>query len=442
MDHVFHRHLHDPLPQARSGEGAWLIDANGNRYLDASGGAAVSCIGHGDKDVIAAMKAQADQIAFAHTGFFTTEVAEELADLLIKGAPDGIERAYFVSGGSEAIETALKMARQYFVIKGEPARHKFIARKQSYHGNTLGALALGGHVERREPYLPMLMAVSHISPCYAYRGQRADETPEVYGLRVADELETEIKRLGPETVAAFVAETVVGAAIGVVPPTEGYFRRVREICDRYGVLLILDEVMSGMGRTGTINACDQEGIAPDIMTIAKGLGGGYQPIGAALVSGDIFEAFRSGPGAFENGYTYMGHSMACAAALAVQKKVRSGGLLENGQKQGRRLRSLLEERLGQHAHVGDIRGRGLFMGIELVRDRESKDPFDVEGKLYARIKTHSMKNGLICYPGGGTVDGVRGDHILLAPPFNINDEEVGEIVDRLARSLDAAIAEI
>ena len=439
MTHVFQRQIHADLPRAKKGDGIYIIDADGKRYLDASGGAAVSCLGHSDADVIQAIKDQAETLAFAHTAFFTSEAAEELANLLIGKAPDGIEVVYFVSGGSEAMEAALKMARQYFLEVGEPERTKFIARRQSYHGNTLGALSVGGNVWRREPFEAMLMDVGHIQPCYAYRNQLDGETEEEYGLRAADELEAEIQRLGPETVIAFVAETVVGATAGVVPPVKGYFKRIRDICDRHGVLLILDEVMCGMGRTGTTFACEQDGIAPDIVCIAKGLGAGYQSIGAALVSAKVFQAFSEGSGFFQHGHTYMGHPVACAAALAVQRKIQALDLLANVREQGEVLESRLLDRLGNHAHVGDIRGRGLFRGIELVADRATKEPFDPALKLHAGIKAQAMDRGLIYYPGGGTADGVQGDHILLAPPFIIEKPEIDELVDRLSAAIDAAI---
>ncbi len=439
MTHVFQRQIHADLPRAKKGDGIYIIDADGKRYLDASGGAAVSCLGHSDPDVIQAIKDQAETLAFAHTAFFTSEAAEELANLLIGKAPDGIEVVYFVSGGSEAMEAALKMARQYFLEVGEPERTKFIARHQSYHGNTLGALSVGGNVWRREPFEAMLMDVGHIQPCYAYRNQLDGETEEEYGLRAADELEAEIQRLGPETVIAFVAETVVGATAGVVPPVKGYFKRIRDICDRHGVLLILDEVMCGMGRTGTTFACEQDGIAPDIVCIAKGLGAGYQPIGAALVSAKVFQAFSEGSGFFQHGHTYMGHPVACAAALAVQRKIQALDLLANVREQGEVLESRLLDRLGNHAHVGDIRGRGLFRGIELVADRATKEPFDPALKLHAGLKAQAMDRGLIYYPGGGTADGVQGDHILLAPPFIIEKPEIDELVDRLSAAIDAAI---
>ncbi|HEY0525074.1 MAG TPA: aspartate aminotransferase family protein, partial [Stellaceae bacterium] len=376
---------------------------------------------------------------YAHTSFFTNRPMEELADVLVASAPPGIEKAYFVSGGSEAIEAALKLARQYFVEIGQPQRRHFIARRQSYHGNTLGALAVGGNAWRRATYAPLLIEAHHIAPCYAYRDRRADESEEEYGRRVADELEAKIRELGPDTVIAFVAETVSGATLGAVPPVPGYFRRVREICDRHGILLILDEVMCGIGRTGTLHACEQDGVAPDIMTIAKGLGGGYQPIGAMLLSRRIDEAIRAGSGFFQHGHTYLGHMTACAAALAVQRVIAEENLLDAVRARGAELADALAERFGNHRHVGDIRGRGLFLGIELVADRATKAPFDPALKLHARVKREAMARGLMCYPMGGTIDGRLGDHVLVAPPYIIRSGEIAELVDRLGAAIDAAV---
>ena len=441
MTHILHRQIHGTLPVAVAGRGVELFDRDGRVYIDASGGAAVSCLGHGHPDVIGALHEQADRLAYAHTGFFTSEPAEELADMLVANAPAGISHVYFVSGGSEAVEAALKMARQYFVEKGEPQRRAIIARRQSYHGNTLGALAAGGNAMRRAQFQPLLAETHHIEPCYAYRHRRDDESQEEYGLRAAQALEDKIQELGAETVMAFIAEPVVGATAGAVPAVPGYLKRVREICDRHGVLLILDEVMCGMGRTGTLHACTQDGVAPDLMTIAKGLGGGYQPIGAVLLSRAIFGAFANGSGLFQHGHTYIGHPMACAAALAVQRVIERDGLLENVRTMGERLRSLLAARLGAHAHVGDLRGRGLFLGLEIVEDRATKAPFDPALKLHARIKQAAMARGLMVYPAGGTIDGARGDHVLVAPPFIVDDQDLDRIVDRLGAALDAAIAE-
>lgn len=441
MSYIFPRHTKASYPVAVGGEGPYLIDREGKRYIDASGGAAVSCLGHGHPAVIRAIKDQVDKIAYAHSAFFTTEASEALAEHLIKRAPGELARVYFVSGGSEANETALKLARQYHLENGETERSHFIARLQSYHGNTLGALSVGGNAARRAPYQPLLSPASHIDPCYAYRHQRHDESEEAYGRRVADTLEAEILRVGPKKVAAFIAEPVVGATLGAVPAVAGYFKRIREICDQYGVLLILDEVMCGMGRTGTLFACEQDGIAPDILTCAKGLGGGYQPIGAVLCSARIYDTIAAGSGAFEHGFTYIGHATACAAALAVQHTIEGDQLLDNVKRQGAALRETLESRFGNHHHVGDIRGRGLFIGLELVADRASKNPFDPALRINAKIKQRAMQEGMVCYPAGGTVDGKRGDHVLLAPPFIVQQPQLDEIVDKLGRAVDSVLSE-
>ncbi|MCB2110673.1 MAG: aspartate aminotransferase family protein [Defluviimonas sp.] len=439
MSHVFPRHCKSPPPVAVGGEGCYLIDASGKRYLDGSGGAAVSCLGHGDAGVTAAIKAQLDRLAFAHTGFFTSDPAEALADLLIAHAPEDIDRVYFVSGGSEATEAAIKLARQYWVEKGEPQRGRLIARKQSYHGNTIGALSAGGNEWRRAQFAPLLLDVSHIDPCYDYRLREEGETPEAYGRRAADALEAELLRLGPETVMAFMAEPVVGATAGALTAAPGYFARIREICDRYGILLILDEVMCGMGRTGTLFACEQEGVRPDILCIAKGLGAGYQPIGAMLCSAEIYGAIEAGSGFFQHGHTYIGHPVATAAGLAVVSAILERGLLARVQAQGDRLAHALHARFGQHPHVGDLRGRGLFRGIEFVADRATKAPFDPARGIAGRLKKAAFEAGLICYPMAGTIDGRSGDHVLLAPPFIIEDAQIDELVDKLGRAVDAVI---
>ena len=441
MSHVFHRRPRDVMPTAVEGDGIYVVDADGRRYLDASGGAAVSCLGHSHPKVIEAIKRQVDQIAYAHTSFFTNEPMERLADMLIEAAPEGLERVYFVSGGSEAMESALKLARQYFPERGEEGRHHIIARRQSYHGNTLGALAAGGNMWRREPFDPLLIETHHIAPCYAYRDRRADETDVAYGERVADELHVKITELGAGTVIGFIAEPVVGATAGALAPVPGDFKRIREICDRHGVLLILDEVMCGMGRTGSLFACEQDGVSPDLLIAAKGLGAGYQPIGALFVSGDIYDTIVGGSGFFQHGHTYMGHATGCAASLAVQRVIRDDNLLDNVKRQGATLMRRLAERFGNHAHVGDIRGRGLFIGVELVADRSSKTPFDPSLKLNARVKSNAMARGLMCYPAGGTIDGKRGDHILIAPPFIVTPPDIEIIVERLGDAVDAAITE-
>lgn len=437
MTHVFHRHLRQTPPVAASSQGMFIRDAEGHEYLDASGGAAVSSLGHAHPEVLAAMHAQLDTLAYAHTSFFTSEVAERLADELIASAPEGMSHAYLVSGGSEAVESALKMARQYFVEIGQPQRIHFIARRQSYHGNTLGALAVGGNAWRREPFAPILVPATHVSPCYPYREQHEGESAEQYGLRLAAELEAAIVAQGADRVIAFVAETVGGATAGVLTPVPGYFKAVRAVCDKYGVLLILDEVMCGMGRTGSLHACEQEGVVPDLMTIAKGLGGGYQPIGAVLAQHKVVEAMSRGSGFFQHGHTYLGHPMACAAALAVQQVIRRDGLVAKVREDGVAFGAMLAEALGSQAHVGDIRGRGFFWGIELVADRASKAPFDPALKVNALIKKDAMARGLLCYPFGGTVDGRQGDHVLLAPPFIATRRDLQEIAARLAASIDA-----
>ncbi|SEW02559.1 hypothetical protein SAMN05444851_0947 [Aliiroseovarius sediminilitoris] len=439
MSHVFPRHTKIIPPVAVKGEGIYIFDSNGNKYLDGSGGAAVSCLGHSDPDVIAAIKKQVDQLAFAHTGFLSSEPAESLADRLIAHAPEGIERVYFVSGGSEAVESALKLARQYMIETGQPQRTRFISRRQSYHGNTLGALGTGGNEWRREPFAPVMVSASHISPCYEYRLRRDDETQEDYGLRAANELEAELLRQGPENVIGFIAEPVVGATAGAVPAVPGYFKRIREICDQYGILLILDEVMCGMGRTGTLFACEQDGISPDMITIAKGLGAGYQPIGAMLCSGKIYKAIENGSGFFQHGHTYVGHPTACAAADAVVKKLTDGGLAARSAQMGEKLMTALTDAFGQHPQIGDIRGRGMFRGLEIVEDRETKAPFAPEKGIAAKLKKHAFANGLICYPMGGTIDGRQGDHVMLAPPFIITDDQIDELVAKLSKSIAEVI---
>lgn len=437
MSHVFPRHTKANLPIAVAGSGVYLIDANGKRYLDASGGAAVSSLGHGDVEIIAAIKEQLDQLEFAHTSFFTSVPAETLAQNLIANAPGKLDRVYFVSGGSEAVEAALKLARQYYLEIGQPARHRIIGRRQSYHGNTLGALATGGNAWRRQPFAPLLIDTTHIAPCYAYRGRATGESEFDYGQRVANELKTEIERLGPDQVMAFVAETVVGATLGAVPAVQGYFKRIREICDEYGVLLILDEVMCGMGRTGSLFAFEQEGIEADIVTVAKGLAAGYQPIGAMLCTSTIYDAIANGTEFFQHGHTYLGHPVACAAANAVVNAIINRGLLPRVQTQGEKIRAALTAAFGERHYIGDIRGRGLFIGIELVSDKTTKQPFAPALGINKQLKKLALENGLICYPMGGTVDGQQGDHILLAPPFIFEDEHCDELISKLETSFNA-----
>lgn len=440
MSAILHRKTDTVPPAVAQADGLWVTDSDGRRYLDAvSGGAAVSAIGHRDERVRDAILRQLDAVSYAHGSFFTSEPAEELAAYLAGKAPAGLSKVVFCSGGSEAVETALKLARQYWVERGEPGRGKIIARRQSYHGATLGALSVGGNLPRRALYEPLLFEAELIAPCYAYRERREDETERDYGLRAAAELEDAILRLGPETVAAFIAEPVVGATLGCAPAVDGYLSEVRAICDRYGVLLILDEIMCGSGRTGYRYAFEEDGVVPDILTVAKGLGGGFVPMGATLVHDRIADAIAAGSGALAHGFTYMGHALACAAALAVQRAIDEDGLVAAAAASGTALRRMLEASLGQHRHVGDIRGRGLFIGIELVADRETKAPFDPAAKLHVVVKASAMENGLMIYPSGGTIDGRAGDHILLAPALNAREDELAEIVARLGRSLDNAL---
>lgn len=439
MTHVFHRNPKQTLPYAAKGDGIAIIDRDGKRYIDASGGAAVSCLGHSHPAVIQAIKQQLDDIAYAHTSFFTSQAAEELADFLAERAPGDLNHVYFLSGGSEAVEASLKLARQYFVETGQPERRIFIARRQSYHGNTLGALAIGGNEWRRKPFRPLLAQAHHVSPCYPYRDQRADESAEHYADRLAQELEDTLQELGPQNVAAFVAETVVGATAGALAPVGGYLRKIREVCDRHGVLLILDEVMSGMGRTGYLFACEEDGVTPDILAVAKGLGAGYQPIGAMIASDRIYQAILDGSGFFQHGHTYMGHATACAGALAVQRAIEQDGLLANVRERGEQLRAELHAALDSHPNVGDIRGRGLFVGVELVQDKASKQVLDPGLKTHAKLKKQAFENGLMIYPMGGTIDGVRGDHVLLAPPFICTPEDISRIVQLLVQTIDAVL---
>jgi adenosylmethionine-8-amino-7-oxononanoate aminotransferase len=440
MSHVFPRHCKAVLPTAVGGDGPYLIDSTGKRYLDACGGAAVSCLGHSATEVTEAVKAQLDRIPYAHTSFFTSEPAEELADILISKAPEGIERVYFVSGGSEATEAAIKLARQYHMEKGETSRRHVIARWQSYHGNTLGALSAGGNRWRRAQFQPLLVpAMYHIDPCHYWRWGEPGESPEEYGLRVANQLDEKIRELGPETVAAFIAEPVVGATMGAVPAAPGYYKRIREICDQHGVLLILDEVMCGMGRTGYLFACEADGIAPDIVCIAKGLGAGIQPIGAMLCAGEIYATIENGSGFFQHGHTYLGHPAACAAGVAVLNRIPE--LLPNVQAMGEKLQDALTAALGQHPHVGDVRGRGLFRGVELVADKETKEPFAPALGVAAKLKKACFADGLMVYPMAGTIDGQHGDHALIAPPFIIGDAHVEEIVTKFTGALERTLRE-
>tara|TARA_B100001057_G_scaffold142607_1_gene142312 strand:+ start:897 stop:2195 length:1299 start_codon:yes stop_codon:yes gene_type:complete len=429
-------------PTAVGGEGNYLIDDAGKRYLDACGGAAVSCLGHDNARVREALKAELDNIAFAHSGFFTNQPSEELAQFLIDRAPKGtgLGRIMYLGSGSEAMEAALKLARQYHLERGEPQRSNIIARAPSYHGNTLGALATGGHAGRREPFQPLLMNVSHIDAAYEYRMRREGEVGADFALRMANLLEEEIQKLGTETVMAFVAEPVVGASLGTQPAPMGYFKRIREICDTYGILFIADEVMCGMGRTGSLFALEQEGVAADITTLAKGLGAGYQPIAAVMAAENVIRNIKEGSGTLWNGHTYMSHAIATAGALAVQQVIEEENLLSNVRTRGEQLREGLQTRLGQNPNVGDIRGRGLFWTAELVQDRVTKQPFDATLGLAPKIQKTALDLGLMCYPSQGCADGTQGDHVLLAPAYTSTREEIETICDLITQAIDSALA--
>lgn len=440
MSHVLHRNLKQPPPRAHCGDGPYVIDGHGKRYLDGCGGAAVSCLGHSHPALIKAAQQQIETLPYAHTSFFTTDVMEELADTLVASAP-GMGKVLLVSGGSEAIEAALKLSRQYFVEKGEPTRHLFIARRQSYHGNTLGALAVGGNEWRRKHFAPLMMPGNHIAPCFAYRNKRDDESPEQYAHRVAEELEDKILDLGPSNVAAFVAETVVGATAGAVPPLPGYFERIRDICDQHGIHLILDEVMCGTGRTGSMMAYEQEGIVPDIVTMAKGLAAGYQPIGALLCRHEITDLISKGSGFFQHGHTFMGHATAVATSLATLKVIEKENLLDNVISQGDAIQARLFADLGDHENVGDIRGRGLLIGVEFVANRDTKEPLDPAKKTHNHVQRTAFENGLLCYGMGGTIDGRVGDHVLIAPPYNISDNHVDELVNKFTAAVTASFTQ-
>lgn len=444
MTHVLHRTLNSDLPRVVGGDGNYLIDSDGRRYLDACGGAAVSCLGHSNTAVREAIKQQVDKIAFAHTSFFTNEPAEELAEFLVKRAPQGTGkgRVMFTGSGSEAMEAALKLARQYHLERREASRTRIIARKPSYHGNTLGALATGGHAGRSAPFQPILIDVDHIEAAYGYRLRQDDEGEEAFGLRMANQLEDRIQALGPQNVMAFVAEPVVGASLGTQSAPEGYFRRIREICDAHGVLYIADEVMCGMGRTGPLFAMEQEGSYADITTMAKGLGAGYQPIAAVMANESIISAIESGSGQLWNGHTYMSHAVATAGALAVQKFIEDENLLDNVRQRGKQLENALNLRFGQFPNVGNIRGRGLFWSVELVSDKVTKRPFPAAEQLAPKIKKAALELGLMCYPSQGCADGTNGDHVLLAPAYTSSEAEIEQIVATIAQAIEMGLEQV
>ena len=437
MSSVFYRDPGSTYPVAARADGMYVFDVEGRTYLDMSGGAAVSSVGHSHPRVVKAIQDQVAALAFAHTAFFTNEPQEQLAARIAARFPEEGAKVWFTSGGSESNESALKIAWQYWRAKGKPDKTIVISRQFSYHGGTFGATSISGSVFRRAPYEKVLIDWPRIAPCYAYRHRQADESAEDYGLRAARELEVAIQAAGAENIAAFIAEPVVGATLGVVPPSPGYFSEIRRICDDYEVLFIADEVMCGSGRCGTFFTHTEEGVTADVVSLAKGLGGGYQPLGALVTRGEIMATIRESDEAFAHGHTYIGHPTACAAGVAVQDCY-DDGLLDAVGEKGDRLMSLLADRFGGHPNIGDIRGRGLFVGIEFVEDRESKSAFAAEAGIPRQLKKAAMRHGLICYPGGGTVDGRAGAHMLIAPPFIAGDEHFAELADKL----DAMFADV
>jgi adenosylmethionine-8-amino-7-oxononanoate aminotransferase len=437
MTSVLYRAPSVAYPKAVSARGMYIRDESGKRYLDMSGGAAVSCLGHAHPDVVAAVREQVGTLAFAHTAFFTNEPQERLARRLVERFGDPGARAYFTSGGSEANETALKITWQYWTARGEPDRKIIISREHSYHGNTLGALSVSGNNTRRRASAAPLLDWPRIAPCYAHRGRGAAESMEEYVERVAGELETAILAAGPDRVAAFICEPVVGSSLGVVAAEPGYLKRIRAICDRHDILWIADEIMCGSGRTGTFFAFEHDGSRPDIATLAKGIGGGYQPLAATVLSGKVADSLDAS--GFAHGHTYNGHPVACAAGVAVQEVLDRDGLLARAVDYGERLARLLQDRFEDHPKVGDIRGRGLFRALELVADRETGRGFPGGGRLPARLMRLAMDAGLICYPGGIEVDGAFVPHIMLAPPMILEETHMQECADKLAVVLNQAI---
>ncbi|MDF2095965.1 aspartate aminotransferase family protein [Aquibaculum arenosum] len=433
------------LPKIAWGRGLYLHDTDGKVYLDGSSGPAVYCIGHGNAEVNEAIKAQLDRVAHGYRYSFTSDPLEELTEIITRrcaeGGGEGLERMVFVSGGSEAVESCLKIALQYQSARGAHTRHKFIARQRSWHGNTLGALSCSGFAARREPFEGSLLDVPLLSPVNSYRPPKGVAAEDV-AQWCADELEREILRQGPERIAAFIFEPVVGAAGGCVPAPPGYAAKVREICDRYEVVMIADEVMCGSGRCGTWRALQHDGVVPDVMSVAKGLAAGYMPLGAAVYHRRIGEVIEAAHGAVSTGHTFTGHTAACAAGVAVQRIVEREKLVEKVAAEGPLLHRLLGEALEGVEAVGDIRGRGFFQAVELVADRETKEPFPAELQVHLRVRQAALDRGLICYPVGGNVDGRRGDHVILAPPYNVTEAELAEITGRLGEAVRAVVAEV
>ena len=436
MSSALPKHIHSTgdLPKVAWAKGAYVHDVDGKQYIDGSGGPAVYCIGHSNTEVNDAIKDQLDRIAHGYRYNFSSDAMEELTEIIRRRCGGTLNNMVYVTGGSEAVESCLKLALQYHAARGEMSRRRFIARERSWHGNTLGALSVSGFLERKRAFEGSLLEVSRLSPVNAYR-PIAGSTPETVGEAGAKELEDEILRVGPENVCAFIFEPVVGAAGGCVPAPKGYAKRVREICDKYGVIMISDEVMCGAGRTGTWRALEQDGVEPDIMSVAKGLAAGYLPLGAAIYNDKVADAIHGTHGAPMTGHTFTAHTACCAAGVAVQKIVERERLVERVHQMEGTLRDTLAEATKDIEAVGDIRGRGFFQALELVADRKTKAPFPAERKLFMKIRQKAFDNGLICYPGGGNVDGVNGDVIIIAPPYNVTDTELDEIAQKTALSI-------
>lgn len=433
---LFPRNFHREYPVAVRGEGCWLFSADGRKFLDGAGQAAVVNIGHGVPEIGRAMAEQSSQLAFAHTSQFHSAPAEKLAARLLALAPPNFRkggRVYFTSGGSEATETAIKLVRQYQLEKGRPARYRILSRRQSYHGSTLGAMTVSGNVARRAPYQPLLAEWGHIAPCFCYHCPFEKSFPECH-LACADDLDSSLEANEAASAAAFIFEPVVGATLGSAVPPVGYAARIAEICRKRGILLIADEVMSGMGRTGKPFAVQHWGVEPDIILVGKGIASGYAPLGGVLVGPNVVEAFEHGSGAFKHGFTYQAHPVAAAAGNAVLDYIQSHNLFARVAPAAETLRSQLAP-LQSHRHVGEIRGLGLLLGIEFVRDKSARTPFDPSEAVAERIRSAAMEEGVLTYPTQGCVDGTTGDHILLAPPFIIKPEESASIAGALASAL-------
>lgn len=429
-----HIHSTGGLPKVAWAKGSYVYDADGKKYIDGSGGPAVYCIGHSNEEVNDAIKRQLDLVAHGYRYNFSSDAMEELTEIVRGRCGGTLNNMVYVTGGSEAVESCLKLALQYHAARGEMSRRRFIARERSWHGNTLGALSVSGFLERKRAFEGSLLDVSRLSPANAYRPV-AGATAETVGEACAKELEDEILRVGPEKICAFIFEPVVGAAGGCVPAPKGYAKRVREICDKYGVILISDEVMCGAGRSGTWRALEQDGVEPDIMSVAKGLAAGYLPLGAAIYNDKVADAIHGTHGAPMTGHTFTAHTACCAAGVAVQKIVARDKLVERVKAMEAPFVKMLAEATKDIEAVGDIRGRGFFQALELVADRKTKKPFDGERKLFMKIRLKAFDNGLICYPVGGNVDGVNGDVVILAPPYNVTEAELTEIVDKTAESI-------